>query len=138
MKKIQVTGRDAKNNTQTRRILLADNDSAAASMLYVYFGNRGYDVERMGTVTGLIDKVLDNDNRTVIIDADFCGEETYNLLRIIKRIDSGMKIILTSGKIGVSALARAREAGIFFHAVKPFNFDEIETAVIQAEKKGGG
>lgn len=122
----------------TVKMLIADNDGAASSMIFVYFSNRGYDLRRAAGVTDIISVVLNKEARVIIIDTEFCGPETPGLVRIIKRLDRDVEIILTSGNGPAGHIARAREAGIFFYAPKPFDFNELEMAVKQASKYNGG
>lgn len=126
------------NKLATGRILLAENDDTAAIMLYMYFFNRGYEIERVADTADVISALLNKDAGVIILDAEFCGTKTYNLLRVIKKLGSGVKVIFTSNKSSIELVAEAREEEIFFHATKPFDFEELNMAISQAVKYNGG
>ena len=82
----------------------------------------------------MIRKVRNGSVHIVLLDDDIEGIKASDLVPIIK-INSKIQIIVISSEESLRSVRRLREAGIFYHAMKPVDLEEIKSAVECAFEK---
>ncbi len=120
---------------RSMKILIAHQDDASVSTLSALFQSLGYGVEKEREVGGIIRKVRNDRVPVVLVEDEIEGVKAWDLVSLIKKIDSRVQIIVLSSEESIEPAKRLRRAGIFYQAMKPLDVKEIEAAVRCAFEK---
>lgn len=120
-------------------ILIAEKDFTTRMQLVRTATKAGYEVKTTISVAKLIDNLLRRHYPVVLLGDSIEGNIPIpKLLRLMKASDPQVAIILISDDISLQQMRKARELGIFFHALKPVNtedWQELTLAMACAFKK---
>lgn len=120
-------------------ILIAEKDFTTRRQLVRTATAAGYEVKTTRSVAKLIYNLLCRHFPVVLLGDSIEGNiQIPNLLRLMKASDPQVAIILISDDISLQQMRKARELGIFFHALKPVNpedWQELTQAITCACKK---
>ncbi|RPJ08253.1 MAG: response regulator [Deltaproteobacteria bacterium] len=122
---------------KTRTVFIAYQDDLSARSLSTFFHGAGYRVERARAVSEMIRKVRKGNPGVTLLDEQLEGIEACDLVPLLKNIHSRMQIIVISSDETLDFVKRLREAGIFYHAMKPIDLAEIRCAAECAFEKIG-
>lgn len=101
-------------------ILIAEKDFATRLYLVRCAAESGYPVATMNSVAPLLCNLMRNRLPVVLLDDSFEGTiQIVDLIYLIKRSNPQTTIILISDDISLLQMRKARELGLFYHALKP-------------------
>jgi len=120
-------------------ILIAEKDTATRMQLVRTAVTAGYQVKTTISVAQLLYNLLRKRFPVVLLGDRIDGNiQIPNLVRLMKVSDPQVVIILISDDISLQQMRKARELGIFFHALRPVNpedWQELTLAMACAFKK---
>ncbi len=127
----------------SRRILVAYQDDHVGESVLTYFQNAGYRVDTATMVSDVLRKVKGGAIEVVLMDDELEGIRAYDLVPVLKGMNNGVQVIVVSSEERLGFVRRLRGAGIFYHAMKPVDLEELKSAVecafekVEKEKSGG-
>lgn len=101
-------------------LLIADDDARARTRLAGLLREDGYDVLTTDSAAQVIDVILKNVARVVILGTQVGGLSVADLLPILNKCKAGLKVIIASEEVSLPILRRLRQEGIFYHLLKSF------------------
>ena len=106
-------------------ILIAEKDFSTRLQLVRTAAKDGYQVKATNSVPQLLYNILRKRFPVVLLGDSIEGNiQIANLLRLMKASDPQVTIILISDDISLQQVRKARELGIFFHALRPTNSED--------------
>jgi DNA-binding NtrC family response regulator len=120
---------------KSKTILIAYQDDTWARSLSTFFHGIGYRVETLKILSEMIRKVRKGGVDVVLLDDEIEGVKACDLVPLFKKLDDKMQVIVISSETSLGLVKRLRGAGIFYQAMKPFDLEEIKSAVECAFKK---
>ncbi|HUT09619.1 MAG TPA: response regulator [Thermoguttaceae bacterium] len=103
----------------TRRILHVDDDPAITRLVAKGLGDHGYTVTSLNDPTLVIEKVMADNHRVVILDLEMPSLDGSELLRQIKGHDPHIEVIMLTGTVSLSNVLQARHDGALAFIAKP-------------------
>jgi DNA-binding NtrC family response regulator len=122
-------------------LLIADDDSFSKLQLASMFIASGYDVLTASSAARVLEGILKNMAKVVILGGRIDGFSFSDLLPIIRKCRRDTKIIIASEEAPLQELRNLRKEGIFYHLLKPLtptDDEEIRLVVECAFGKGNG
>jgi two-component system phosphate regulon response regulator PhoB len=120
-----------------RRILIAEDDHSCRSALHHYFERSGYRVTEAADGPATLRAVFQSSADVVLLDLGLPGVDGNDVLAKIRR-DSGVPVIVCSGRDSDNERVRTLNLGADDFVVKPFSFAELEARVRAVLRRGGG
>lgn len=112
-------------------ILIAEMDFATQVQLVRTATTAGYQAKSTNSVAQLIYNLLGNNFPVVVLGDCLEGNiQIANLVRLMKASDPRVAIILISDDISLQQVRKARELGIFYHALKPVNSEDWQELIL--------
>ena len=115
------------------RLLIAEKNGELRTRMMQASVEAGYRVKTAGTVAQLLCQLLRKQAPVVLLGDNF--EENLalaDLIRLMKTCNPHLSIILVSDQISLLQVRKARQLGIFYHALlpdSPAEWQELEQAV---------
>jgi DNA-binding NtrC family response regulator len=104
-------------------LLIADKDRGTRRQMASLLIDAGYDVMVTDSAAKAIDDVRKKNAQVVLLGAEL-GEFTFvELVPLLKRCNRKLAIVLIADNTPLHLIRKAREEGIFYHALRP---DEAE------------
>ena len=119
---------------KSKSILIAYADEQRDTSLRTFFEDLGFRVEEAGGVSEIIRKVRKGNIHVILLDDEIDGIKAYDLVPLLKT-NPRVQVIVLSSEESLSVVRRLRGAGIFYHAMKPVDPEEIRSAVECAFEK---
>jgi len=119
----------------SRRILVAYQDEQLGQSVLTYFQDAGYRVDAATMVSEVLRKVKGGAIEVVLMDDELEGIRAYDLVPVLKGMNGGVQVIVVSSEERLGFVKRLRGAGIFYHAMKPVDLQELKSAVECAFEK---
>jgi len=118
----------------TQRILIADRNHAACIQMAESFVRSGYEVETTASAAEVVNKVMQKKTNLVLLGDEFneCILVT-DLVRILRRCDQDLNIILVADEVSPSQERSVRKERIFYHALKPVCTEDTEELCLAVE-----
>ncbi len=117
----------------SQRILIVDRNSATSARMAESFVRSGYEVETTASAADVVNKVMQKEAGLILLGDEFDESvPVTDLVRILKRCDQDLSIILIADEVSPSQERCVRREGIFYHALRPVcreDTDEIQLAV---------
>ena len=107
-------------------LLIADDDVDSRARLAKMLIDEGYDVVVTDRASHVIEGILKDMARVVILGGQVDGLRASDLLPVLKRCKSDVKVIIASGEESLPALRKLRKEGIFYHFVKPIRVEDSD------------
>jgi len=120
---------------KSKTILIAYQDDLGTKSLSTYFHGIGYRVETVKLLSDAIRRVRKGHINVILLDDEIEGVKACDIVPLFKRINDRVQIIVISSEVSLSNVKRLRGAGIFYQAMKPFDLEEIRSAVECAFEK---
>ncbi len=114
---------------RSKTILVVYQDELWARSLSTFFHGIGYRVETAKVVSEMIRRVRGGEVLVVLLDEEIEGVRACDLVPLLKRMDSGVQIIVITSEESLGLVKRLRGAGIFYQAMKPVDMEELRSAV---------
>ncbi len=118
-----------------KTILIALENDFDIKALSTYFHSNGYKIEVSRSVSDAIRKIRKGNIDVILLDDEIEGVKACDIVPLFKRINTRIQIIVISGEESFSFIKRLRDEGIFYHALKPIDMEEIQSAVRCAFEK---
>ena len=119
----------------SRRILVAYQDDHVGESVSTYFQDAGYRVDTATMVSDVLRKVKNSAIEVILMDDELEGIRAYDLVPVLKGMNNGVQVIVVSSEERLGLVRRLRGAGIFYHAMKPVDLEELKSAVECAFEK---
>jgi DNA-binding NtrC family response regulator len=107
-------------------LLIADDDVSSRVRLASFLTEAGYDVLTTDSAANVIEGILKNMAKVVILGGQIGGLAVADLLPILKKCKADLKVIIASEEASLPVLRKLRREGIFYHLVKPLNLEDWE------------
>ena len=120
---------------KSKKILISHQDEGSVKSLATHFQDLGYGIEKAGKVSEIIRRIRNDQVQVILIDDEIEGVKAWDLVSLIKKINSRIQIIVISSEETIGPVKRLRAAGIFYQAMKPADLEEIGAAVRCAFEK---
>ena len=114
---------------KSKTILIAYQDDLWTRSLSTFFHSIGYKVEMAKAVSEMIRKIRNGNIQVVLLDDVIEGVKAYDVVPLLKKINSKIQVIMISSEGSLNWVRRLRGAGIFYQAMKPVDLEEIRSAV---------
>ncbi len=115
-------------------VLIASSDEPFGEYLYHQMITLGWTISRANLVSDLLRKVREERVDILLLDGYLEGIPSYDLIPLVKKINSHLPIIALSEDSSLEMSKKVRLQGIFFLAMKPVDPAEIRAAVGDAIK----
>ena len=115
-------------------VLIASSDEPFGEYIYHQLVTLGRTISRANLVSDLLRKVREEKIDILLLDDNLEGIPPYDLIPLVKRINSRLPIIALSEDSSLEMSKKVRLQGIFFLAMKPIDPAEIRAAVGDAIK----
>lgn len=115
-----------------KRILIIDPDPIQRRDLAQFLKNENYEAETARNLSEAIKKVSEGSFSCLVMDTHLPEMKGYQAVSILKNLDPGLKIIMTTKKNTKRLEAKVREQDIFFYFIKSFGKDELKLAIKNA------
>lgn len=119
-------------------LLIADEDVFTRKRMANLFINAGYQVTVTNTAAGVLYGILKKTAQVVLISTRFDELLATELIPILKKCNRNLTIILVASELPLALIRKARNEGIFYHALKPVrpgDEEELREAVKCAFEK---
>ena len=103
----------------TQGLLIADEDLATRKKMAELFIDAGYQVTVPTSVAGALVGILKKSVKVVLLSTRFDELLATDLIPLLKQCNRDLSIILVASELPLALLRKARNAGIFYHALKP-------------------
>jgi DNA-binding NtrC family response regulator len=107
-------------------LLIADDDVSSRVRLTNLLLEAGYDVLTTDSAANVIEGILKDMAKVVILGGQVGGLAVADLLPVLKKCKADLKVIIASEEASLPMLRKLRREGIFYHLVKPLNLDDWE------------
>ncbi|MCX8117272.1 MAG: response regulator [Desulfobacterota bacterium] len=114
---------------KSNMILIAYQDDLGLRSLTTFFHGLGYRIETARTISEMIPKVRKGKSDVLLLDDELEGVKAFDLVPLLKHIRPRLQVIVVSSETSLEKVKRLREAGIFYHATKPIDLEEVRSAV---------
>lgn len=115
-------------NTQ-KKILILDPNHDERTVMAAFLKGQGYPVETSDSLTDAIKRLSNGDFACLILEVDLPEMKGYEAVSVLKNINPGIKIIMTTQRNSKELEAKVREQDIFFYFIKSFGKDELSLAI---------
>jgi DNA-binding NtrC family response regulator len=103
----------------TQGLLIADEDLATRKQMAGLFIDAGYEVTVPTSVAGALYGILKKTVKVVLLSTRFDALLATELIPLLKQCNRDLTIILVASELPLALLRKARNEGIFYHALKP-------------------
>ncbi|RLB71603.1 MAG: response regulator [Deltaproteobacteria bacterium] len=107
-------------------LLIADRDRETRQRIVEFFNGSEYKVIEADSVDIVLHNVLKEDARVILLGSEFDGLSAMEMIPLLKSCNRDLTIILISNEESLPLIRRCRREGIFYHALKPINGDDME------------
>ncbi len=119
----------------SKTILIAYQDDLWVGPLSSFFYETGHRVETARLLSDMIRKVRSRNIDVILLDDEIEGVRACDIALLSKKINDKIQVIVISSEASLKLVKRLRDAGIFYHAMKPVDLEEIKSAVECAFQK---
>jgi CheY-like chemotaxis protein len=112
-------------------LLIADGNSESRKKLAQLFIGAGYSVSVTASAAAALGSLLKKNVQVVVLGGQFDEWQAIELIPLLKRCKPDVSIILVAGELSLPLLRKARQTGIFYHALPPRQTDD-EAELLQA------
>jgi len=115
-----------------KKILIIDPDGKDRQDLADFLRSENYHVESGKGLPDAIKMLSEGGFHCLVMDVELPEMKGYEAVSILKSIDPGIKIIMTTKKNTRSLEAKVREQDVFYYFIKSFGKDELKMAIKNA------
>ena len=119
-------------NAASKKILIADDDASIRLVLSQAFTRLGYQVRATGNAATLLKWCSEGEGDLVVTDVVMPDENVFNVLPRIRKERPKLPIIVMSAQNNLITAVNAADAGAFDYVPKPFDLDDMTSAVRRA------
>ncbi|HYZ31691.1 MAG TPA: nitrogen regulation protein NR(I) [Crenalkalicoccus sp.] len=118
--------------SETRTVLVADDDRAIRTVLSQALARSGYQVRATSSASTLWRWVEDGEGDLVITDVVMPDENGLDLVPRIKRVRPELRVVVMSAQSTFMTAVKAAQRGAFEYLPKPFDLKELLAVVERA------
>lgn len=119
---------------EKREILLVDRDSEIRRQVASVFRIDGYWVDATDSAAQALSTVLARKTPVVLLGSDFDNLIKIHLLvHLLRKCHPQLAVILISNLESIPLIRALRQEGIYYHALKPVDQDDIEEIRLAVE-----
>jgi len=122
-------------NPPERRLLVIEPDPRVRKTLAEALRDASYGLETARNLSEAIKKIPGGGFSCLVMDVDLPEMKGYEAVPVLKNLDPGLKIIMTTRRNSKKLEARVRREDIFFYFIKSFGYEELKLAVTSAFNK---
>ncbi len=111
------------------KILIVDDQYGIRVLLHEVFQKEGYQTFQAANGFQALDIVKKDCPDLVILDMKIPGMDGIEILKHVKEINQEIKVILMTAYGELDMIQEAKDLGALMHFAKPFDIDEIRSAV---------
>jgi DNA-binding NtrC family response regulator len=129
------------NKLKKQKILVVEDDLQARNFMKQFLDDEECIVELARDGEEAIEKFNHFKPQLVLLDIKLPKMNGIQVLKIIKSKNPDVPVIMTTGLSTIEATQECLRAGAYTHIIKPIDFDNLGTIIIQAlhlEKEGAG
>jgi len=130
--------RGGKEKAERIRILLVDDEVGYVDVLSKRMGKRDIDVTTAYSGSEAIQKLRKEDFHVAVLDLKMEDIDGIEVLKMFKKIDPSMEVIMLTGHGSEQAARDAISLGAFDYLTKPCDLEELIDKIREASRKGGG
>ncbi len=130
---------DDKNNDADERIrlLLVDDEEEYVNVLANRLNRRGIDATKTYSGTGALQAMREKEFDVAVLDLKMEDMDGIEVLKIFKRMDPKMEVIMLTGHGSATAAKQGIEAGAYDYLMKPCELMELVEKIREAAEKRG-
>ncbi|MBN2199251.1 MAG: response regulator [Candidatus Aminicenantes bacterium] len=117
------------------RLLIVDPDPRVRQALTETLSRAGRGLDTACNLAEAIKKIPGGGFSCLVMDVDLPEMKGYEAVPVLKNLDPGLKIIMTTRRNSKKLEARVRREDIFYYFIKPFGTEELRLAVDSAFNK---
>ncbi|WCK54375.1 response regulator [Aneurinibacillus sp. Ricciae_BoGa-3] len=114
---------------ESKKVLVVDDQYGIRVLLFEVFGKEGYQTFQAANGKQALDIVASESPDLVILDMKIPGMDGLEILKEIKKINQSIKVIMMTAYGELDMIKEATELGAVSHFTKPFDIDELRSAV---------
>jgi DNA-binding NtrC family response regulator len=115
------------------KLLLVDDEQAFLSVMQKRLSRRGIDVTAVNSGEEALTKIAETrDFDMVILDVQMPGLDGIQVLKEIMKVSPQIQVIVLTAHPSFEAAIEATNLGAFAYLIKPCDFEELVTKVLQA------
>lgn len=107
-------------------LLIADGDPDSRLRFSQMFIDAGYNVTVTQSAADALYGILKNTAQVVLLSKEFDELPAGEFIPLLKQCNRDLTIILVADEMSLPLTRKARREGIFYHALKPCNADDVE------------
>ena len=111
------------------KVLIVDDQNGIRVLLTEVFGSDGYKTYQASNGRLALEIMRRDRPDVVLLDMKIPGMDGLEILKQIKKIDAGVKVIMMTAYGELDMIKEATECGALMHFTKPFDIDELRSAV---------
>ncbi|MEW6075365.1 MAG: response regulator [Candidatus Omnitrophota bacterium] len=111
------------------KILVVDDEPDVCETIKHYFDKRGYEIITAGKAQEAIYKLITEKPALVLLDIRMADIDGIECLRIMKKFNKDVVVIMVTANDDVEIAKTAMAAGAKDYITKPIGFTALETAI---------
>jgi len=123
---------------QRNNILIIDPNLTDRTIMATFLKSENFCVETGEGFLDAVKKISEGGIDCLIMDVDLPEMKGHEAVPIIKKIEPGIRIIITARKNTKELEAKIREQDVFFYFIKSFKKEELKLALKSALNSIGG
>jgi DNA-binding NtrC family response regulator len=108
------------------RLMIAEQDRSCRNMMAELLSEEGYSVTITDSAADALSGILKKSAQVVLLGSEFDDLAATELIPLLKQCNRNLTIILVSNGESPPAMRNIRDAGIFYHALKPANPEDAK------------
>jgi two-component system response regulator (stage 0 sporulation protein F) len=119
-----------------KKVLIVDDQNGIRILLMEVFSSEGYNTFQASNGKLALEIVRQESPDLVLLDMKIPGMDGLEILKHVKAIDRGIKVIMMTAYGELDMIKEATDLGALMHFTKPFDIDEMRMAV-NMQLRGG-
>jgi DNA-binding NtrC family response regulator len=117
------------------RVLLVDDEEGYVNVLSNRLRKRGFDVTRTYSGTEALQALRNKEFEVAVLDLKMEDMDGLEVLKVFKRMDPQMEVIMLTGHGSQTAAVQGIEMGAYDYLTKPCEFDSLLKKIQRASRK---
>lgn len=129
MKFVGIIDREMRWKRLKEKILIVDDQFGIRILLNEVFNKEGYRTFQAANGVQALDIVKNESPDLVLLDMKIPGMDGIEILKRMKVIDEDIRVIIMTAYGELDLIQEAKDLGALTHFAKPFDIDDIRSAV---------
>jgi DNA-binding NtrC family response regulator len=117
------------------RVLLVDDEEGYVNVLSNRLRKRGFDVTKTYSGTEALQALRNKEFEVAVLDLKMEDMDGLEVLKVFKRMDPQMEVIMLTGHGSQAAAVQGIEMGAYDYLTKPCEFESLLKKIQSASKK---